>query len=302
VSNIQIYLLDEQLEPVASGTSGEIYIGGAGVARGYIGRAHLTAQRFIANPFGDDPTSRLYRTGDLGCLQPDGELLFQGRNDFQLKIRGFRVEPGEVEAVLESFPGIRQAVVTAREDEPGERRLIGYIVAQEAESVPQQRGSDEPMSRGVASLLVELRTFAAEKLPQFMVPAALVLLDEIPLSPNGKVDRATLPAPGVDRPLGRPILAPSTPTEETLAEIWATLLKMEQVGAEDNFFELGGHSLLGLELVSVVAEKLNLEELSVIALFEYPTVREMASYIDTLRGSSLTGGPEIQRESDLPRN
>jgi len=302
VSNTQIYLLDEDQQPVPPGTSGEIYVGGVGVARGYIGRAQLTAQRFVANLFGDVPASRLYRTGDLGCLQPNGDLLFHGRNDFQLKIRGFRVEPGEVEAVLESFPGIRQAVVTAREDEPGERRLIGYVVPEDTESVTQRRDGDETESRGTGSLVAELRIFARKKLPHFMVPAAIVSLDELPLSPNGKVDRAKLPAPDIDRPQAQGFVAPSTPTEEMLAGMWASLLKKEQVSVEDNFFEIGGDSLMGLELVSAVAERLNVEELSVISLFEYPTVQEMARYIETLRGNSPIVCGEIERDSGFPRS
>jgi non-ribosomal peptide synthase protein (TIGR01720 family) len=231
--NVEIYLLDEERRPVPVGVPGEIYIGGAGLARGYLGRPELTAQRFVAHPF--RPGARLYRSGDLGRYLPDGNLEFLGRLDDQVKIRGFRIELGEVEANLAAHPAVGECVVCAREDSPGDKRLVAYVV-------PAPGGGAGPS---------ELREHLRARLPHYMVPAAFVTLPALPLSANGKVDRKALPAPEGDRPaLAQPYLAPRTELEEALAAIWAEVLGLDRVGVEDNFFELGGDSILSLQVVS----------------------------------------------------
>ncbi len=208
-----------------------MHIGGAGVARGYLNRPELTAEKFIPDPFSAEPGARMYKTGDLARYRPDGNIEFLGRADHQVKIRGFRIELGEIEAALGQHPAVREAVVLAREDAPGEKRLVAYVVA-------GARAADDD----------DLRRFLKEKLPEYMVPAVFVLLDALPLMPNGKIDRRALPAPDRSRPeLDKAFVAPRTPTEELLAEIWAQLLDIERVGVHDNFFDLGGHSLLATQ-------------------------------------------------------
>jgi acyl carrier protein len=208
-------------------------------------------------------------------------LEYLGRNDFQVKIRGFRVEPGEVEAVLQTYPGVKQAVVIAREDERGEKRLIGYVVADMMElKVLESENVDDAHAKTVSHLIPRLREFLSERMPQYMVPTAIVELDELPLTPNGKVDRHALPEPESDRHLEQPFVAASTSMEEALSGVWTQVLGLAQVGVDDNFFELGGDSLMGMELVTKVAERLGVQELSIIALFEYPTIREMAQFVE----------------------
>ncbi len=263
IVNTQVYILDHYLNPVPIGIAGELYIGGDGLARGYFNRPDLTAEKFVRNPYSDDPNSRLYKTGDLARYLPDGNIEFLGRLDHQVKIRGFRVEPGEIETVLGEHLAVRQAVVTAREDAPGERRLVAYVVS----------------NQELAPTINELRSFLKQKLPHYMVPSAFVFLDALPLTPNGKVDRRALPAPDGTRPgLQEAFVAPRTSVEEVLASIWSKILAVEQVGIYDDFFELGGHSLLVAKLIAEIQRDLRVD-LPVRALFESPTVAQLAARI-----------------------
>uniref|UniRef100_UPI003877AF93 non-ribosomal peptide synthetase n=1 Tax=Pseudomonas asplenii TaxID=53407 RepID=UPI003877AF93 len=260
VGNTQFYLLDEQQQPVPLGVPGEIYIGGAGVARGYLNRDDLTAERFLQDPFSQDKTARMYRTGDLGRYLADGNIEYLGRNDDQVKIRGFRIELGEIDARLAKHPAIHEAVVTAREDVPGDKRLVAYYT----------------LAEGQASLEIDsLRGWLMGQLPAYMVPVAYVPLDALPLTPNGKLDRKALPAPDGNALINRGYEAPQGETEIALAEIWQQLLGVAQVGRHDHFFELGGHSLLAVSLM----ERMRQEglEADVKTLFEHPTLSEYAA-------------------------
>ncbi|HEX2095690.1 MAG TPA: amino acid adenylation domain-containing protein, partial [Longimicrobiaceae bacterium] len=283
--NVQAYVLDGAGEPVPAGVPGELHIGGAGVARGYLGRPELTAERFVPDPFSGEQGARLYRTGDRARWRADGTLEFLGRTDEQVKIRGFRIEPGEVEAVLRDHPAVRDAVVVAREDAPGDRRLVGYVIP--AGEVPP---------------VAELRALLRERLPEHMVPAALSVLDAFPLTPAGKIDRRALPAPDGARS-GAEYVAPRTPVEEILAGIWAEVLGAERVGVHDNFFELGGHSLLATRVQSRVRTALGVE-MPLRALFEAPTVAGLAALLESVRrGEQETALPplvRVPRDGDLP--
>jgi acyl carrier protein len=249
---------------VPIGVPGELYIGGDGLARDYYRRPELTAQRFLPNPFGGEDDKRLYRTGDRARFRADGTIEFLGRFDDQVKIRGFRIEPGEIEAALSQHPGVREAVVVAREDEPGQKRLVAYVV-----------GKEGMLGRS------DLRGFLKEKLPEYMVPSAFVALEALPLTPNGKVDRLALPAPEGRPELEEGHVAPRTPTEEVLSRIWAQVLGLDRVGVHDNFFELGGHSLLATRVVSRVREFFQIE-LSLQTIFEAPTVAGLSHSVETL--------------------
>lgn len=273
ITNSQVYVLDEDGAPLPVGAVGEIYIGGPGVARGYLNRPELTSDRFVDDPFGNAHDGKLYKTGDLGRWRADGNLEFLGRKDFQVKVRGFRVEPGEIETALQRHEAVKQALVIAREDGPEEKRLVAYIVS--------ERPSDEE-----SRLLSELQDSLVRTLPQYMVPSAFVLLDELPLTPNGKVDRAALPAPHDWQWRRADYVPPRTSVESTLAEVWAQRLKLEQVGVDDNFFELGGDSLVGLALIADVAERLGIPDLSVTQILDHPTVREMAQFIEAAAADS----------------
>jgi acyl-coenzyme A synthetase/AMP-(fatty) acid ligase/acyl carrier protein len=267
IPNMQVYALDRNLQPVPIGARGELYLGGAGLARGYLDRADLTAEKFIPHPFSEAAGERLYRTGDLVRFLPDGALEFLGRIDDQVKIRGYRIECGEVESVLSQHEGVREAVVMAREDIPGDKRLVAYYVA----------FSDLGMvTHG------ELRNFLKERLPEYMVPSLFVELEVLPLTLNGKVDRRALPAPDKTRPeLKAAFVAPRTPAEERLAAICAEVLGLERVGVHDHFFELGGHSLLATQVVSRVRQAFEIE-LPLRSLFETPTVAGLAENIETI--------------------
>ncbi len=261
VANTQLYVLDAQLEPVPTGVAGELYIGGVGMARGYLGRADLTAERFLPDPHGRVPGARLYRAGDVGRRRADGEIEFLGRTDHQVKVRGYRVELGEIEAVLRMHGGVKEAVVLLREDVPGQQRLVGYVTGKE----------------GVELSMAELRAHAAEQLPEYMVPWATVVLERLPVTSNGKVDRRALPAP--ERTSEGEHVEPRTVVEEVLAEIFAEVLRLERVGATDNFFELGGHSLLVTQVFSRLREMLGIE-VPLRALFEQPTVEALARVVE----------------------
>jgi amino acid adenylation domain-containing protein len=267
IANAQIYLLDSNLCLVPIGVSGELHIGGVGVGRGYLNRPKLTAEKFIPDPYSNDSAARLYKTGDLVRYRPDGNIEFLGRIDHQVKIRGFRIELGEVEITLRQHPSVRESVALAREDVPGDKRLVAYVVSDQEQT---------PTSS-------ELRDFLKRKLPEYMMPSAFVILDTLPLTPNGKIDRQTLPAPDQVRPeLANTFVAPRTEAEEIIAEIWAELLGLEQVGIYDNFFELGGHSLLATQIISRLRDVFQIE-LPLRTLFEAPSVTELATLVEATR-------------------
>jgi amino acid adenylation domain-containing protein/non-ribosomal peptide synthase protein (TIGR01720 family) len=258
IGNVTTYVLDHHLQIVPIGVPGELHIGGIGLARGYLGRKEATAEKFIPNPFSNEPSARLYKTGDLARYNRDGSIEFLGRIDNQVKIRGFRIELGEIEAVLTTHPEVREAVVIVHEDSPGHKRLVAYVVAREQSSIKNQ-----------------LRDFLKQKLPNYMVPSAFLILDALPLTPNGKVDRRALKAPDIARQeLETDLVVPRTESEEILAQIWREVLHQEQVGIHDNFFELGGDSILSLQIIF----KANLAgfQLSVKQLFEHQTIAELA--------------------------
>jgi aspartate racemase len=264
INNTQAYVLDDHLNLVPKGIPGELYVGGEGLARGYFNNPELTAEKFLPHPFPDQPGSRLYKTADRVRYLSDGNIEFLGRIDNQVKVRGFRIELGEIESVLGRHPVVRDAVVVARQDTPGEKQLVGYLVTHRTVAVSA------------------LRDFLKEKLPDYMIPSAFVFLDSLPLTSNGKVDRQKLPCPGPSRPeLETAFAMPGTATEELVARTWAEILKLERVGVHDNFFELGGHSLLATQVISRLRDQFGVE-LPLRALFEQPTVAGLAERIDTV--------------------
>ena len=255
------YVLDARLRPVPLGVTGELYLGGGGLARGYLNRPELTAEKFIPDPFSAGPGARLYRTGDLVRYLPDGNLEYLGRLDQQVKIRGFRIELGEIETAIGQHPAVRDVVVVTREDTPGDRRIVAYLVA---------RAEGEPS-------VEDLRRLLREKLPSFMLPSAFVILDAFPLTPNGKIDRKALPPPDQTRPeLEEAFIAPRGPVEEAIADIWADVLRLERVGARDNFFSLGGHSLLAAQVVNRLRDAFRVD-VPLRVFFEAPTVADFAA-------------------------
>jgi natural product biosynthesis luciferase-like monooxygenase protein len=285
IANTQIRILDEYLQPVPVGISGELYIGGAGVVRGYLNRPELTAERFLPDPYGTRPGQRLYRTGDRARFRPDGSIEYLGRLDQQLKIRGFRIEPGEIEVVFEEHHQIEQAVVVARPDRHGELQLVAYVVWRR---------------RGEGSVK-ELRGYAQERLPEHMRPGVYVELEAMPLTPNGKVDRGRLPeALNEMKDAARELTPARTPTEEVLVGIWREVLRVEQVGVHDNFFELGGHSLLATLLVSRVRKAFSVE-LPLRNAFDAPTVAGLAAIIEQKQIESIDSDV-LARMSDEIKN
>jgi amino acid adenylation domain-containing protein len=263
IFNTQIYLLDAHSQPVPIGVAGELHIGGKGVARGYVNCPELTAERFIPDPFRNEPGARLYKTGDLARYLQDGKIEFLGRIDHQAKVRGFRIEPGEVEVQLNRHPAVRQVAVLVREDVPGDKRLVAYVVV-------------KPTPTCSAA---ELRDFLKTRLPGYLVPSSFVMLDALPVTPNGKLDRGALPAPDENRPELQPsFVEPRTAVEQTLASIWAQVLRMERVGVRDNFFDLGGHSLLATQVAFRIRQAFQVE-FPLRAIFEGPTIEELAKMI-----------------------
>jgi len=271
ISNVQVHILDEQMKPVPIGDTGELYVGGAGLARGYLNRPDLTAQKFVPDPFSDRAGARVYRTGDLARYRPDGNIEFRGRLDQQVKIRGHRIEPEEIVALLDTHDGVFSSTVLAREDHAGDQRLIAYVV---------------PMPKGQPSAN-ELREFLAAQLPTYMLPAEYVRVDALPLTSNGKVDRSALPVPDATNLLGDGAsLAALSLVEERLTAIVTGLLGLSRVGPEDNFFMLGGHSLLGTQVIARVRDAFSVE-LPLRSLFEAPTIRALAMEVERLIVAAL---------------
>lgn len=283
INNFQLYVLDSFWQPVPIGVAGELCVAGVGLARGYLRRPDLTADKFIPNPFSSVPGERLYRTGDLVRYLPDGNIEFLGRIDHQVKVRGFRIELGEIEAVLGEHPDVVDVIVLAREDPPGDRRLVAYLVTRP----------------GVELKTSELRNYLRERLPEYMVPSFFVRMDEFPLTPNNKIDRAALPKPDQSRPdLESEYIAPRTETEQKLAAICAELLNLERVGIYDSFFDLGGHSLLATQFLSRLRSSFQVE-LPLRIIFEKPRIADLAQEIEHQKelAKSQQQPPAIQRIS-----
>jgi hypothetical protein len=272
VPNMRVYVLDAGLRPVPIGVAGDLYIGGVQVARGYLGRPALTAERFVPSPFGPEPGARLYAPGDRARWRADGELEYLGRRDAQVKIRGYRVEPGEIETALREREDVRDCAVVAREDVPGDRRLVAYVAGQARPD--------------------ELRAHLRRGLPEHMVPSAFVFLDRLPLTPSGKLDRGSLPAPEAAT-VEDEYVAPRSPVEEQLAAIWGEVLRVERVGRDHGFFELGGHSLLILKLQARIRERMG-RQVSVVDLFRFPTVALLSEHL----GAAADAAPKPRRGSE----
>ena len=289
LSDLGIYLLERRLKPVPIGVPGEIFVAGAGLARGYLRRPALTAERFVPDPFSEESGARLYRTGDLARRRANGELDFLGRIDHQIQLRGFRVELGEIGAVLNEHPEVREAVVLALADQAGEKRLVAYVVPEAVRD----------------GLVPDLRSFLSDRLPDHMVPATFVPLDAFPLTPQGKLDRLALPAPDTSRPeLRSEFVAPRNEREEILTEIWTELLGLERVGRNDNFFELGGQSLLATQVIFRLQQAFGVE-LALRAVFQAPTVAGLAARVEEAMQAAPTLGapPPLEpapRDGDLP--
>jgi acyl-coenzyme A synthetase/AMP-(fatty) acid ligase/acyl carrier protein len=265
IANTEVYILDEQMEPVPVGISGEVYLGGVGLARGYLRRPELTAEKFVPHPYSTQQGARLYRTGDQARFREDGNLEFVGRKDQQVKLRGFRIELSEIEAVLNEHEKVREAVVALETTSNGDKRLVAYVV-------PRQEGS-----------LLGVRQYLKQKLPDYMVPAVMVALEQLPLGSTGKVDRSALPGMGQQHPeVASQYIAPRTEVEETLARIWSAILALERIGVNDNFFELGGHSLLATQMRARIRELFDIE-VPLVTVFERPTIAELAQAIGEIQ-------------------
>jgi len=282
IANTLVYLLDSQLHPVPIGLPGELHIGGDGLARAYHNRPELTAEKFILNPFSGKHGARLYKTGDLARYLPSGTIEFLGRNDDQLKIRAFRIELGEIESVLAGHPGVRASVVTASEDGLGEKRLVAYATLQ-------------PPKPTVS----ELREHLKKQMPDYMIPSAFVILEQFPLTPNGKVDRAALPSPASANTLPEEAdVAPLTVVEKTVAGIVAALLGRDRVDAEANFFELGGHSLMATQLIARVRDEFRIN-LPLVKVFESPTVSDLSADIEQILVAEVEAMSEEEIQCSL---
>ena len=261
IDNTEVYIVDKYLQLVPAGIPGELLIGGLGVAKGYLDRPELTAEKFIADTLGQRANGRLYRTGDLARWRRDGRLEAIGRIDHQVKLRGFRIELGEIESVLAAHDAVAQAVVICREDRPGDKRLVAYLIAADGEID-----------------IAALRSAARERLPEYMMPSAFMTMDRLPLTPNGKVDRRALPAPDAEAFAVAEYTAPRNAEEETLTALWAEVLGRPQVGIHDNFFDLGGHSLLATQLVTRMQKALG-GDIGLRMMFEAPTVAQFAELL-----------------------
>jgi amino acid adenylation domain-containing protein len=280
IANLQAYILDSRQQPAPVGVAGELCLGGAGVGRGYLRRPALTARRFIPNPFNTGDTSRLYRTGDLARFRPDGSIAFLGRIDQQVKLRGFRIEPGEIEATLRQHSSVQDTVVTMRPDGSDSAWLAAYVVARQ----------DRPAS------VADLRGFLRSRLPAYMVPAHFVFLDGLPLLPNGKVDRTALPAPeGLYPAAPSGYVAPKSELESTIGRVWQSILQLQKVGVDDNFFDLGGHSLLMVRVQNQLQDLIG-REIPLLDLFRFPTIRTFANYLRHDGASSDSDAIQEARE------
>jgi amino acid adenylation domain-containing protein len=278
IANTTFYILDPNRQPVPVGVPGELYIGGDGLASGYHERGELTAERFVGDPFAHGTGARLYRTGDLMRWREDGTFEFLGRADHQVKLRGYRIELQEIEAVLGAHPTVGAAAASVREDATGDPRLVAYVVPANEQAPAHE----------------ELRALMKRSLPSFMVPSTFVTLEALPLTPNGKLDRAALPAPAGARPdLGRQYAAPESPVEETLAAVWQDVLGVDRVGIDDDFFDLGGHSLLALTMLARVHDSLGVL-LALRQVFDGPTIRELAQKVATELLAEASGGELAQ--------
>jgi hypothetical protein len=276
---MQVYLLDQNGQPVPVGVPGELYIGGAGVARGYLNRPELTAERFVPDAFSARPGARLYRTGDLARFIANGNIEFLGRTDHQVKVRGFRIELGEIESALGEHPLVREVAVITRDDRRGEKRIIAYVLPRESQ-LPST---------------TDLRRHLQGRLPDYMLPSAFVMVDSMPLTETGKIDRSVLPVPEEARPeLAQKYVAPRSALEQVLAGIFAEILKVERVGIQDNFFELGGHSLLATQVTSRIRQLLSVN-LPLRKFFEDPRVSGVAEEVSRDSGNRL----RIERTAEL---
>lgn len=255
---MQLYVLDELAQLVPVGVAGELYLGGTGLARGYVGRAELTAERFVPNGYGAG--ERIYRTGDLVRWLPGGTIEYLGRNDDQVKIRGFRIELGEIETRLAEYPGVQEVAVVVRQEQESEKRLVAYYTAEEEIGIEQ------------------MRWHLGMRLPEYMVPAAYVRLPRMPLTPSGKLDRQALPSPDLSKQMQHQYVAPITSIERIICEIWQSVLQVERVGIHDNFFDLGGHSLAMVRVREQIRKKLD-REFPLMAMFEHSTIASCAKYL-----------------------
>ena len=268
IPDLRVVLLDDRGELAPAGVAAEMYVGGAGVARGYLNRPELTAERFVPDPFAADAEAKLYRSGDLARRLDNGDLEYLGRIDDQVKLRGFRIELGEIEAALGDSPGVSECAVLLREDVPGDKRLVAYVVG----------GGD--------GLVEQLKGRLKSRLPEYMIPAHFVLLPTLPLTPNGKVDRKSLPAPDPEASAaGTPHVAPRTPTESEIAGIWADALGIASVGVHDDFFDLGGHSLMAAQIVTAIRTRFEVDA-GLRHLLAEPTVAGLAETVDLLTGTA----------------
>jgi len=294
ISRTRVFILDEQLRPVPVGVPGELYIGGDGLARGYHNDPELTAKKFVPNPFGSVDSTRLYKTGDRVRWLANGLIEFLGRQDEQLKVRGYRIEPGEIEARLLEHPQVQSVAVVLRNYAPGDNRLVAYVVSKTEDT---GTGDSRVSQAGEIDFVGQLRDLARRYLPDFMVPAAVVTLPELPLTPSGKLDRASLPMPEGERQLDQEFVPPGTETERTVAQIWQELLAIDRAGVHDNFFDLGGHSLLLAKVHTRLQEAFQ-RDIAMVDLFRYPTIHALAKFVSAESDNAHEDHEKRQRKED----